>query len=517
MDADGAGMSDEEETCGEAVRSRAAALLGELRRLREEVDAEGRARFEAWLPHMRRRAYRLSALNLAHYLALRRHDLRPLQSALMPLGLSSLGRSESRVIPTLDATAASLACLAAMPAPRPHPGERAFFRGERLLSSHADALLGPPAPGHEVRIMVTLPDDAAGNPRLLRDLVTRGMDVARINCAHGAPEDWAAMAAAVRRAAAEAGRSCRIQMDLCGPRARTGAVAALDPERRLGAGDRLVFTPEPPTVGPDTPFQVQLSLPEVVADLHVGHRICIDGGKIVARIVGKRPDGLLAEVVQVSGRPRRVRSGKGLNFPDSALRLSPLTGKDLRDLDTVVGLADIIGYSFVQRPGDIERLQQELENRGRSPETLGLVAKIETATAIANLPELIVAGAGRQPFGVMIARGDLAVEIGHLRLTELQEELLWLCEAAQVPVVWATEVMSRFVRKGTPSRAEMTDAAMAQRAECVMLNKGPYLVEAIALLDEVLTRMAGHQSKKTPRLRALRTWQAQAPGGRSVT
>ncbi len=107
----------------------------------------------------------------------------------------------------------------------------------------------------------------------------------------------------------------------------------------------------------------------------------------------------------------------------------------------------------------------------------------------------------------MIARGDLAVEIGYERLAEIQEEMLWVCEAAHVPVIWATQVLENFVSKGTPSRAEMTDAAMAERAECVMLNKGPYVAEAVTILDHVLARMQEHQVKKTPQLRALHMWQ----------
>jgi pyruvate kinase len=137
---------------------------------------------------------------------------------------------------------------------------------------------------------------------------------------------------------------------------------------------------------------------------------------------------------------------------------------------------------------------------------LAIVAKIETAIAVSNLPELIVHAAGKHAFGLMIARGDLAVEIGYQRLTEIQEEILWICEAAHVPVIWATQVLESLVKDGAPSRGEMTDAAMAERAECVMLNKGPFIAEAIAILDDVLTRMEAHQSKKTPQLRALHSW-----------
>jgi pyruvate kinase len=123
-----------------------------------------------------------------------------------------------------------------------------------------------------------------------------------------------------------------------------------------------------------------------------------------------------------------------------------------------------------------------------------------------NLPELIVAAGGRVPVGIMIARGDLAAEIGFERLSEIQEELLWLCEAAEVPVVWATQVLEGMVKEGQPSRGEMTDAAMSQRAECVMLNKGPHIVAAVRMLREVLTRMDRHQTKKSPRLGALGLW-----------
>lgn len=106
----------------------------------------------------------------------------------------------------------------------------------------------------------------------------------------------------------------------------------------------------------------------------------------------------------------------------------------------------------------------------------------------------------------MIARGDLAVEIGYRRVAEMQEEMLWICEAASVPVVWATQVLDSFVKKGRRSRAEFTDAAMAERADCVMLNKGPYILDALAQIDDLLGRMEEHQTKKTSRLRALHSW-----------
>jgi len=134
------------------------------------------------------------------------------------------------------------------------------------------------------------------------------------------------------------------------------------------------------------------------------------------------------------------------------------------------------------------------------------IVSINDVYSLENLPQLIVKGAGARPLAVMIARGDLAVELGFARLSEIQEEILWICEAACVPAIWATQVLEDLVSRGVQSRGEMTDAAMAGRAECVMLNKGPAVGAAIELLDRLLARMDAHAFKKTPTLRALKSW-----------
>src|SRR5262249_10808638 len=127
----------------------------------------------------------------------------------------------------------------------------------------------------------------------------------------------------------------------------------------------------------------------------------------------------------------------------------------------------------------------------------------ETQQGFANLPEILMEALRSRAVGVMIARGDLAVECGYQRLAEIQEEILWICEAAHIPVIWATQVLESLAKTGTTSRSEITDAAMGERAECVMLNKGPYVVEAVGVLDDILRRMQAHQDKKTSMLRKL--------------
>lgn len=482
------------------------ALLEQLLALRGELVADGERTVQRWQPGIEREEFEPSARNLAHYLSLRRRDVRDLQNALMPWGLSSLGRLESRVLANVDAVIATLGRLAGSsePALPERPALEEFFAGEEVLDRNTTEVFGRPHRHRHVRIMVTLPAQAGTDYGLIHDLVEAGTDCLRINCAHDTEQEWAGMIANVRRAGRELDRPARVVMDLAGQKPRTEEVVLPGDRHRLQAGDTIRLTAEPPREPGAQPFQVRCSTPEVLDQLEEGAGVTFDDGRmatVVRRLEGR--DAVL-EVTHTPSKGGKLRPALGLNFPDSSLRLDPLTPKDLRDLDFVVAHADLVGYSFVQRRSDVELLQDHLEARGRR--RMPLMAKIETPTAVRNLPELIVQAASRQPFAVMIARGDLAVELGYRRLAEMQEEILWLCEAAHVPVIWATEVLDRLARKGSPTRAEVTDAAMSERAECVMLNKGPAIVEAVRMLDDLLTRMQTHQTKKTPRLRALRSW-----------
>ena len=485
------------------------ALLARMSALRQQVYTDGCALFARWRPQIHRRVFLAGALNLAYYIALRRQDIRPLQRALRPWGLSSLGRSEGRVLQNLDAVLATLSVLcgrepATLP---PRPTLRSFLRGERLLQRAAEELLGPSVPHRRVQIMVTLDRTAADNPSFVHELIQRGMDCARINCAHDDVETWAVMVGHVRAAAKETGRACTVYMDLAGPKVRTGSVITPKPKSRLQRDDLILLTREEGRSAVALPFQASCTEPKVFEHLAVGHSVWFDDGHIGCRVEELRPEGAILRVFAVRAKGERLKADKGINFPNTLLALNRLTKKDLRDLDFAAMHADIVGYSFVEQAADIALLQQEIQARvagkKRPP---GIVAKIETPVAVTNLPDLIVQAAGQQPFGVMIARGDLAVELGYQRLAEMQEEILWLCEAAHAPVIWATQVLENLTKHGIPSRAEITDAAMAERAECVMLNKGPYVAEAVTILDDVLTRMQGHQLKKTPTLRALRSW-----------
>jgi pyruvate kinase len=484
----------------------AGALLEAVQELRQAVAGEGRQLWRGWRIGGRR-SFRISALNFAHYLALRRRDLQALQSDLMPYGLSSLGRLEGRVLANLDAVIGALTALTGGVVPH-YPRQRAFFRGERLLQANADELLGPRRQGpRDTRIIVTLPSEAAGSPDLMTALLRNGADVVRINCAHDSPEVWVDMIRNLRIAETATGRSARILADLGGPKVRTGEVRAASASKRLFEGDELLLTAGPLASTEDHRHQAECEPAEILGRLAKGDPVFLDDGKLSGVVDRLEEAGAVVRVLRTGPKGLKLKREEGLNFPATDLGLLALTQEDRSSLDFIAEHADLVGYSFVQSGADIRLLQDELAKR--RPDDwmdIGLIAKIETPVAVRNLPDIIIQAASRQPFGVMIARGDLAVEIGFERLAEMQEEILWLCEAAHVPVIWATQVLESLVKNGLPTRGDMTDAAMSGRAECVMLNKGPYVADAVAMLDRLLIRMAGNQTKKTPKLRALRSW-----------
>jgi pyruvate kinase len=278
----------------------------------------------------------------------------------------------------------------------------------------------------------------------------------------------------------------------------------------LYPGDTLVLTPDdqpgrPAQRTPEgrvlSPARIPCTLRDVFRDARVNERIFFDDGKIGGVIKRTEPELLEIEITRARQTGARLRPDKGINLPDTALRAPALTEKDLHDLNFAAQHADMVGLSFVRSAEDVQLLHQQL--RERTTRRIGTVLKIETQAAFDNLPQLLLAGLQAPPLGVMVARGDLAVEVGFDRLAEVQEEILWLCEAAHVPVIWATQVLESLTKKGVPSRAEVTDAAMSGRAECVMLNKGPHVVQAVRFLNNVLERMQEHQQKKRATLRKL--------------
>jgi pyruvate kinase len=207
-------------------------------------------------------------------------------------------------------------------------------------------------------------------------------------------------------------------------------------------------------------------------------------------------------VIRISTKKPFLKPEKGINLPDSELKIDALTQEDREYIPFICKYADMVGFSFVSTPKDLDELRTEIAKSGVVNKP-AIIIKIERLAAIQNLPALLMNGMKDEALGVMIARGDLAVEIGFERLSEIQEEILWICEAAHVPVIWATQVLETLTKTGYATRSEITDAAMGVKSECVMLNKGKYIIKSIKMLDDILTRQLGHVNKKRYIMRPL--------------
>ena len=476
--------------------------LDQLLALRDALiaaEAEQRDQLDAIPP-----ALRPQARNLVHYVAFRQFDLRPLQAQLSGLGLSSLGRSEAHVLAAIASVTRLLQRLLGLPVDPPTSARDA----QQALRAQTESLFGP---SPRCAIMVTLPTDAASDETLVRSLLSAGMRVARINCAHDDPETWIAASSLVRRAARELDRPCRILFDLPGPKLRTLATEE-DGVIPLQPGDTLLLTADGQPGRPARrasdgktlePARIACALPLLIDALVEGAPVHFDDGKIGSEVVTVRDGVAHLRITHTAKQRGKLRSEKGINVPETPLEVPALDQTHIAALALAARHADMVGLSFARSRDDVRQLHQELARI--DADALGVVLKIETRAGFEQLPAMLLEALRRPPVGVMIARGDLAVECGFERLAELQEEILWVCEAARVPAIWATQVLERLTKRGRVTRAEITDAAMAERAECVMLNKGPHIVRAVRTLDDILTRMQGHQHKKSARLRALRS------------
>ena len=285
-----------------------------------------------------------------------------------------------------------------------------------------------------------------------------------------------------------------------------GELPEVEQSLRVHVGDEIVLTPsmQPQPAVTESPFVIGCSLSEPFDTVATGDRVLFDDGKIAAVVTEHSHDEIRVRVEEAAPNGTKLKANKGMNFPDTALGIAALTEEDLSHIPFVAEHADMVNMSFVQHADDVAELLTTLEAEGAHH--LDITLKIETVEAFEHLPRILLEAMRWDNIGVMIARGDLAVEAGFARMAELQEEILWLCEAAHVPAIWATQVLESLAKSGFPSRAEITDAARAQRAESVMLNKGPFITEAITELSDILQRMGRHADKKRDMLRELHSW-----------
>jgi len=459
--------------------------------------------------------YRYSAKNLLRYLKLRAFDLRAIQEQLTILGLSSLSHAERQVLANIENLLYLLHAQIGEEFLGKHPfGEHPvnYMESAKKLQENTRRLFGDHV--NKMGVMVTLPT-LATDPSYVEMLLKNGMNIARINCSHDDEAIWIQMVQNVRTVSNAIGKPCAIYIDLSGPKIR---MAELYPAKKVKSKKKYMMVHEGDDLflvkdhevkgiyGNKKTSVVTCNVSFIIDDLSVGHHIWFDDGKIGGVIEDKVKGGVRIKILQAAPEGVKLKREKGINLPDTTLNLPSLTANDIDNLDFICQYGDIVGYSFVRTVEDVAKLQYELAERGRTD--LGMVLKIENREAFANLPALILKAMESPTIGIMAARGDLAVELGPERLSEVQEQIMWICEAAMVPSIWATQVLESLAKKGVASRPEITDAAMSVRAECVMLNKGPYIHKALQTLNNILFRMEQHQYKKQSALGKLKVAEA---------
>ena len=549
--------------------------------------------------------YKQSARNLIHYTIMRSRNTSSLQKRLGKFGLSRLILIEPHIMASLLTTQAILKSMLGEKATFPKH-TLSFAKSSKLLKKNVKELLGYRSKGRKTRIMVTLPVQASDDYQLVYDMISSGMNCARINCSAGNEESWQKMVLNVKEASKQLKKNCKIAMDLNGPKIRVdkilrtskimkvqnmkdslgntikpikvyfgegaenpvlpviplrnydktlikvedvlsffdsrsnqreikvtridengflgeledtthfetdlpilkeeselfliGELAEKNKPLYLNKDDDLIIVKEEsiPDTCPDKIPRVTCTEPKLFGVLRVGEIVLFDDGVIEGMIMEITENEITIRITKVPHKGGKLKARKGINFPNSDLRLNSLSDHDLEILPYVIRNTDVINMSFVNRASDVTNLL-ELIKQHEIEHTPGLILKIETKTAIYNLTEIILEAMQIYPIGMMIARGDLAVEFGWESIGNIQEEILSTCKAAHITSIWATQVLENLAKKGIPSRAEITDTIMAQRADCIMLNKGNYILQAIDLLSVILKRM----KKKSTTLKVL--------------
>lgn len=433
----------------------------------------------------------VEAENLICYLTLRSMDIRVLQDHLHMMGLSSLASSESHIRSQLQAINSVLG-RAYLPDERTVCDYSWSIENRKKKSMH---LFGEKTDNSLPSLMVTLDGSFSEDYDMLKQLLMRGMNIARINCAHDNEKIWKKMIVLLRKASKNTGFNCKIYMDLAGPKFRTQLIGkgAVKGKAKLHEGQKVYLAYCNDGFSRDD-IVIHPGEETLVSYLKKGDRVYIDDGKIKGSVIKVKNQVATVRIIRVSGMKSQIKNEKGVNFPDTEMDLSSLTPYDIQCLPFICKYANLVGYSFVRHQTDIQNLQTALSQWTDNPPHM--IVKIETSQSVKHLPDILLEGMKNQFFGVMIARGDLAVEIGFERLSEIQEEILWICDAAHVPVIWATQVLENLNKSGLATRSELTDAVLAAQAECVMLNKGTHTLDAMETLMDIIKRQSFHRSKK---------------------
>ncbi len=565
-----------------------------------------------------------SIQNLKAYIYLRSKDITTLQEELTNIGLSSLGRSQSCIISSINHDLIILSALLGLDTTQLEIEDIFLnFKQSQEIMREKATVFGKTDSSFKTKVMVTLPSLDKDTPSLIKELISAGTSILRINTAHDNFYAWKEMASIIKKENSLQQKDTKIYVDLAGPKNRTGKIIKHIQPFKIGSidGKKVEIVPKilnnvqtkPQTndnqyatlvvddtfyanayksksilikdihrgkkqsfklmienerlfaivdkkilILPDTtvkikkhdkifksnlydfelqpeiiklfredkiiitPIEIEgcgnyeyekniysaiinCSNKEIFDYVQIGDVIFIDDGKIGCEVTNHLSIGLECKIFLAKENGTVLKEEKGINFPNTDLKISAITQIDEKNFEDIVQFADIIGISFAQTKEDIKKLQNMLQAKNKSDITI--VPKIETKLALQNLPEILEQLLESKNYALMIARGDLAIEVEFDNLPYIQEEIFNICEAAHVPVIYATQILEGKMKNNLPSRAEVIDAANAQRADCVMLNKGPFVVDTVISIKKILRQVHTLFQKNRQLLSVCMLWQ----------
>lgn len=330
---------------------------------------------------------------------------------------------------------------------------------------------------HRTKIVATI-GPATSSRSIIIQMVERGMNVARLNFSHGSYQDHAQTVSLLRSVSADLNTPITILQDLQGPKIRVGQLPKEGID--LKVGEQLTFVPQ--SMDNNAPNQVAIDYPFLAAEAQLGEQILLDDGLLELKIVAIDGQAVVCEVVEGG----ILKSRKGVNLPSLNLRLPSITEKDQKDLEFGISQdVDWVSLSFVRQAEDIRCLKQFLADRHTD---IPVMAKIEKPQAIANLDAIIA-----ECDGLMVARGDLGVEITPEKVPLLQKEIIRKCNLKNIPVITATQMLDSMIDNPRPTRAEASDVANAiiDGTDAVMLSGesaiGKYPLKAVSMLAKIAT------------------------------
>jgi pyruvate kinase len=337
---------------------------------------------------------------------------------------------------------------------------------------------GDKRPTKRTKIVATI-GPASASRDVLRRMILAGLDVVRLNFSHGEYESHAAVIRTVRELSAEMDVAVAVLGDLRGPRIRVGLVE--DGTIELFPGQHIVLTPEAVT---GTAGRLSVSFPQLAGDLKIGDRLLIDDGDVELRVENISPNGDVACVVEEGGL---VSSRRGINLPGIRVSLPSVTEKDEEDVAFAIEQdIDFLALSFVQSAEDVRSLKRLLAEKEAD---IPIIAKIEKKGALDDIEAIV-----QEAYGVMVARGDLALEMSFQEVPVAQKHIITACRAAAVPVITATQMLESMVSSDQPTRAEATDVANAvfDGTDALMLSGetaiGQYPVQSVATMSVIAAR-----------------------------